>query len=326
MGLPCESAAHLKMTRLISIVIPVYNSAQTLNGLAAHLDTLRATFDDELEAVLVDDGSSDQSSIVMQNLAKRYPWIRCISLMRNYGQHNAILCGIRNARGNVIVTMDDDLQNPPDEIQNLLSKLEEGHDVVYGYPLRESHGFMRDLASRITKLALRDVMGVKVANRVSGFRAFRTELRDSFCDYHGAFVSIDVLLAWGTTRFAAVPVRNPPRPVGKSNYTVAKLLVHAMNMITGFTALPLQLASILGFLFALFGLFVLFYVVGRYLLVGDSVPGFPFLASILSIFSGVQLFALGIIGEYLARMHFRLMDRPSYAIRQSISQNDRSSM
>ncbi len=211
--------------------------------------------------------------------------------------------------------MDDDLQNPPEEIAKLLSKLAEGYDVVYGYPEQESHGLLRNLASRATKISLQRTMGVSAAAHVSSFRAFRTQIRDAFADYRGSFVSIDVLLSWGAGRFAAVPVKNPPRALGRSNYTVGKLVAHAVNMMVGFSTIPLQLASVLGFSFALFGLGVLAYVLIRYIVAGGSVPGFPFLASLISIFSGVQLFALGIVGEYLARMHFRLMDRPSYTIR-----------
>jgi undecaprenyl-phosphate 4-deoxy-4-formamido-L-arabinose transferase len=130
-------------------------------------------------------------------------------------------------------------------------------------------------------------------------------------------VSIDVLLTWGTTRFSAVPVRHDPRSLGVSNYTLRKLLVHAANMMTGFTALPLQIASLIGFAFTLFGLLLLIYVLGRYWIEGTSVPGFPFLASVISIFSGAQLFALGVIGEYLARMHFRMMEQPPFMVRES---------
>lgn len=273
------------------------------------------TLAERYEVILVNDGSRDGSASVLDEAAYTYEWVRVIHLMRNYGQHNALLCGIRNATNEVIVTMDDDLQNPPEELPKLLAKLAEGHDVVYGYPQQGSHGFLRDLASRITKLSLQQAMGVETASRISSFRVFYTRLRDAFQDYRGAFVSVNVLLSWATTKFAAVPVSNPPRTLGTSNYTVGKLMAHAMNMMTGFSTLPLRIASFAGFAFAFFGLLVLLYVVGRYLLQGGSVAGFPFLASVIAIFSGTQLFALGIIGEYLARMHFRLMDRPSYAIR-----------
>lgn len=303
------------MIKSISIVIPVYNSEQSLPILFTRLGDLLPTFAEQYEVILIDDGSRDRSGETLDALAAKYDWARPLHLMRNYGQHNAILCGIRHARNEVVITMDDDLQNPPEEIPRLLDKLAEGHDVVYGYPRQETHGILRDLASRITKISLQQAMGVKVASRISSFRAFRMELRNAFSEYRGSFVSIDVLLGWSTTRFAAIPVENPPRAIGLSNYTMGKLVAHAMNMMTGFTTLPLQLASILGFAFALFGLCILVFVVGRYLIEGGSVPGFPFLACALAIFSGVQLFALGIIGEYLARMHFRLQDKPSYTVR-----------
>lgn len=191
----------------------------------------------------------------------------------------------------------------------------EDNDVVYGTPQTEQHGLWRDLASQATKLALQSAMGAATARNVSAFRVFRAQVRDAFANYQSPFVSIDVLLTWGTTRFAAVTVRHDQRTAGVSNYTFRKLVTHALNMMTGFSTAPLQFASLIGFVFTLFGLGVLAYVLGRYLIEGGSVPGFPFLASLIAVFSGAQLFALGIIGEYLARMHFRTMERPTYVVR-----------
>lgn len=317
---------RLYMASSLSIVVPVFNSELSLPLLAARLSETLPSLAKQYELILVNDGSRDRSSETMQMLARQYSWIRCFDLMRNYGQHNALLCGVRQARYDIIITMDDDLQNPPEEIPKLLAKLADGYDAVYGYPARESHGLLRDLASRITKISLQRTMGVDVASRVSSFRAFRTEVRESFQDFRGAFVSLDVLLGWGTSRFGAVPVSNPPRELGASNYTVGKLLRHALNMITGYSTMPLQVASVLGFTFALFGLGVMIYVVIRYFTSGTRVPGFAFLASVISIFSGVQLFAIGVIGEYLARMHFRLMDRPTYTVRPRQQSHEQSSV
>jgi undecaprenyl-phosphate 4-deoxy-4-formamido-L-arabinose transferase len=126
---------------------------------------------------------------------------------------------------------------------------------------------------------------------------------------------VDVLLTWGAARYSSVQVRHEPRILGVSNYTFRKLVVHALNMITGFSTIPLRFASLLGFSFTFFGVGVLFYVVGRYLIEGTSVAGFPFLASVIAIFSGVQLLTLGIMGEYLARMYSRMMERPPYVVR-----------
>jgi undecaprenyl-phosphate 4-deoxy-4-formamido-L-arabinose transferase len=300
----------------VSVVVPVFNSEDTLVELVTRLEAVLAKVSSAFEIILVNDGSRDSSWHVASVLAGTQRCVRALNLMRNYGQHNALLAGIRAARHAVIVTIDDDLQNPPEEVPRLLAKLEEGCDVVYGVPDHEQHGFLRDVASQVTKWSLQGAMGAETARNISAFRTFRTELRAAFAGYRGSFVSIDVLLTWATTRFAAVNVRHNPRLVGASNYTVRKLIIHALNMMTGFSTLPLQLASLIGFLFTFVGILVLFYVIGRYLAVGGSVPGFPFLASIIAVFAGAQLFALGIIGEYLARMHFRMMDKPSYAVRE----------
>jgi undecaprenyl-phosphate 4-deoxy-4-formamido-L-arabinose transferase len=213
--------------------------------------------------------------------------------------------------------MDDDLQHPAEEIPRLIERLDEGFDVVYGTPRVEQSGVLRALASRITRLALRAAVGSDVAKNVSAFRVFRTQLREAFAAYHSPFVSIDVLLTWATTRFGATKVAFQPRHSGSSNYTFTKLVRHALDMMTGFSTAPLQVASLIGFTCTLFGLAVFIYVFVRYCLEG-SVPGFPFLASIIAIFSGAQLFALGVIGEYLARMHFRSMKRPAYVVRTTI--------
>jgi len=299
----------------VSVIVPVYNSAPILARLVDRLEPVLRALGTSYELVLVNDGSRDDSWAAIGQLCRRHAWVRGIDLMRNYGQHNALLCGIRAARYATVVTIDDDLQHPPEEIPTLLAALEIGNDVVYGAPVAEQHGLLRDVASRVTKLALSQAMGAPIARQVSAFRVFRTPLRDAFAGYDGYHVSIDVLLTWGTTRFAAVPVHHAARADGVSSYTFRKLVAHAMNMMTGFSTFPLQIASLVGFGCTLFGVAVLAWVLGRWLIYGSVVPGFPFLASVIAIFSGAQLFALGIIGEYLARVHFRTMNRPPYAVR-----------
>jgi glycosyltransferase involved in cell wall biosynthesis len=303
----------------VSVIVPVYNSEASLPVLVSRLEPVLRASVAGFELILVNDGSRDRSWEIVGEMVRRHGWIVGVNLMRNYGQHNALLCGIRLARFDLLVTIDDDLQHPPEEIPRLLQELSAGHDVVYGTPDRERHGFWRDIASRVTKLALQNAMGAETARRVSAFRALRTGLRSAFQAYQGPFVSIDVLLTWATTRFATVVVRHEARPLGSSNYTGRQLLTHALNMMTGFSTLPLQMASLIGFALTIFGLAVLVYIVIRYVIEGGSVPGFPFLASLVAIFSGAQMFALGIIGEYLARMHFRSMDRPAYAVREFCS-------
>ena len=302
----------------LSVVIPVYRSAPILESLVDRLEESLRALEADFEVILVNDDSPDESWSVIESLGRTRPWLVGIDLKRNYGQHNALLCGIRLARHEIVVTMDDDLQNPPEEIGKLLGALGDDLDVVYGTPDREQHGLFRNLASRITKVVLQSAMGAETAGRISAFRAFRTEIREAFGPNHGPFVNIDVLLTWGSTRFSSVRVRHDARAAGRSNYTLRMLLKHALDMLTGFSVLPLQFASLTGFAFTLMGVLVLIYVVGRYLIEGTTVAGFPFLASVIAIFSGAQLFSLGILGEYLARIHFRTMGRPPYSIRASV--------
>lgn len=307
----------------ISVVVPVYNSDGSLDELLRRLAAVLPEACDEHEIILVDDGSRDGSWNVVAAAAARDHRVRGIRLMRNFGQHNALLVGVRNARLPLIVTLDDDLQNPPEEIPRLLGALQEGSDVVYGFPAAERHGVFRRLASRATKFALEEAMGAPTARSVSAFRMFRTDVRKAFDRYQSPYISLDVLLTWGTTRFAAVPVRQDDRAHGASNYTFRRLVTHAVNMITGFTTRPLRAASLMGFFFTLLGFALLAYVLIRYAANGfTSVPGFPFLASIICLFSGTQLLILGIMGEYLARMHFRLLERPAYVIAETTSEKE----
>ena len=300
----------------VSVVIPVYNAEPNLRELYGQLISAMEASTEHFEVIMVEDCGQDNSWDVIRELVSQDRRVRGIKLSRNYGQHNALLCGIRAARYDVIVTMDDDLQHPVNEIVKLFNKLNEGYDVVYGAPRRQQHGFWRDVASRLTKLALQSAMGVETARNVSAFRAFRTRLCGAFADYRSPSVSIDVLLSWATSNFAVVKVRHEPRTIGESNYTLGKLINVAFTLLTGFSTLPLQLASFVGFIITLFGFGVLAWVLGRYLVAGSSIPGFPFLASIIAIFSGAQMFALGIFGEYLARIHFRTIERPAYVIRE----------
>lgn len=313
----------------LSFVVPIYNSGKILPKLIARFQPVLHQLGRPHELILVNDGSKDDSWEIIRRLAAENLSIRGIQMMRNYGQHNALLAGIRAARFDTVVTMDDDLQHPPEELPTLLAAFVPGIDVLYGTPHQLQHGLLRDVSSAVTKIVLQQAMGSQTARLVSAWRVFRTDLRAGFANYNSPFVNIDVLLTWSSHRFAAVSVRHEPREIGNSNYGVAKLIRHTLNMMTGFSVLPLQLASVVGFVFTLFGMAVLAYVIGRYLFFGSTVAGFPFLASIIAVFSGAQLFAIGIIGEYLARIHFRTMNQPAYTVAETTTfpiatHNDRS--
>lgn len=298
----------------LSVVVPVYRGEKLVEPLVERLSKSLPTFAKKYEVILVNDGSPDGSWDVVEQLAKKYKWVRGIRLMRNYGQHNATLCGVRLAQYDVIVTMDQDLQHPPEEIPVLLAELEKGFDVVYGAPKKLPQGFLRNLMTANMKNILANVMGVPSVKNISAFRAFRTHLRSAFENFQSPTMIVDVLLSWGTTRFTSVQVNIAEAQT--SNYNFSTLVKAAMLILIGFSTKPLRLASWIGFVMTLFGVGVFIYVMVIYFTVG-SLPGFPFLAAIIALFSGAQLFALGIFGEYLARMFDRSMDRPAYVVYQT---------
>ncbi len=304
----------------LSVIVPVYNSQATLHELVARLSEILPNISQKFEILLVNDGSRDDSWQVVKSLSTQYAYVQGINLMRNYGQHNALLCGVRLAAGEICVTMDDDLQHPPEEIPLLLAPLENGYDVVYGFPRKLPHSPIRNFFSRLTKKTLATVMGIKTVREISAFRAFRTDLRRAFEFYRSPGVIIDALLSWGTTRFTSVLVDEVPRQHGQSNYNFGQLISQAIFVLTGFSTFPLHFASWMGFILTLFGLAIFIFVVASYFTAG-SIPGFPFLASIISIFSGTQLFALGIFGEYLARIFDRSMGHPAYVIGETTQIN-----
>ncbi|HET7144448.1 MAG TPA: glycosyltransferase family 2 protein [Anaerolineales bacterium] len=298
----------------LSIVVPVYRGESYVEALVERLARVLPGIARKYEIILVNDGSPDASWAIITHMVKKHKWVKGICLMRNYGQHNATLCGIRSARYELIVTMDQDLQHPPEGIPVLLSKINEGYDVVYGAPKKLPQGFFRNIMTANIKRLLAIVMGVPSVQNISAFRLFRSTLLSAFENFQSPTLTVDVLLSWGTSRFTSVQV--DVAPADRSNYNFFALVKTTMVILTGYSTLPLRLASWIGFFMTLFGLAVFLYVVYIYFAAG-SLPGFPFLASIISLFSGAQLFTLGIFGEYLARIFDRSMDRPSYVIHET---------
>jgi len=297
----------------LSIVVPVYRGEIFVPPLIESLRKSLPEISEEYEVILVNDGSPDGSWDVIEQLVKKYEWVRGINLMRNYSQQNATLCGIRAARHEITVTMDQDLQHHPDDIPLLVAELEKGYDVVYGIPKKLPNGVIRNFLTANIKQTLANVVGVPSLKYISAFCAFHTHLRTAFENFQSSSVIIDLLLSWGTIRFTAVPV--DIEEAGDSNYNFRSLLRYTLLILMSFSNKPLQLASWIGFFMTVFGIGVFIYVLVTYFAVG-SLPGFPFLASIIALFSGAQLFALGIFGEYLALMFDRSMDHPPYVIRQ----------
>jgi len=302
----------------ISVIVPVYQSKESLVELCGRISNVLSNQDYEI--ILIDDGSKFETWEVVLNLAHQDERITGIRLSRNYGQHSALLAGIRAASYSITVTIDDDLQNPPEEIPRLLAELlEKQLDIVYGRPERVNDKRTRIIGGRVIRILMKTLLGVEQAEAASSFRAFSTRLRDGFSEDMGPNVSIDAVLSWSSNNVGSVVVSHDVRKNGKSNYSFRKLLNFASDTITGYGIVPLQLATGVGVLAIIFGFGLLMFLGIQRLIVDSPAPGFTLLASIITIFSGIQLMILGLIGEYLGRMHYRIMRKPSYVIRESTS-------
>jgi len=300
----------------LSIVIPVYNSARTLERLHTRLSSVLRTLGRSYEIVLVDDGSRDDSWAGLEALRALDPQhVVAVQLMRNFGQHNALMCGLATARGAHILTMDDDLQNPPEEIPKMLAHLQEGNfDLVYGVPDNRKHAGWRNLGSAIVQGFYRTVFRNPITP--TPFRAMSHQLAKRISFYDLNFTFLDGLLAWCTNRIGEVGVEHHARAEGKSNYSISKLMVLTLNLYTNFSLLPLQVVSGLGFLTALSGFVLGLYYTVQYLLSNIVVPGYASTIIAVLILGGVQLLALGVIGEYVGRLHLNVNRKPQYVVRQ----------
>jgi glycosyltransferase involved in cell wall biosynthesis len=303
----------------LSVVIPCYNSAPTLPELVRRLVEVLGQTGAPYEVILVVDGSPDNTWDVAEGLAHEHRTVAAIRLSRNYGQHNALLAGIRAAQYDVLVTMDDDLQHRPEEIATLLAALDPEVDLVYGIPVVEEHGVLRSFASRGIKRLMTLGLGIADASNISAFRAFRTRLRDAFTGLDGPHASIDVALSWATTRTTSATVHMDRRTEGRSNYSFRLLVRHAINTMLGYSTLPLRLVGYLGLACGGLGIILLAVVLWQFFSGSTTVQGFTTVASMVAIFSGAQMVALGIVGEYIARIHSENLGRPTYVVHERTS-------
>ena len=303
----------------LSVVIPVYRSRDTLgpliHGLAATLDSLSL----EYEVVCVEDSSPDDSWQTLCDIRRQYPdRIVAVQLMRNFGQHNALMCGFRHSRGALVITMDDDLQNPPEEIPKLVHAIEnDGLDLVYGGDGEKKHKPWRNLGSAVVRGFYRIVFHSSV--NLTSFRIIRRQLLDSIFTYGLNFTFVDGLLAWNSERIGEVQVEHKEREQGRSGYSIPRLLRLAFNLFTNFSLIPLQFVSGVGSVVAFSGLLAGFYYLYKYFTSQIAVSGYASIIVAVLILGGVQLIALGIIGEYLGRLHMNVNRKPQYVERHILS-------
>ena len=301
-----------------SFVIPCYRSQDSIAGVAA--DLLAEFSQERIEIILVCDASPDGTWGVLADLSQQHPdQVTAILLSHNAGQHNAILCGIRQAKGAVIVTMDDDGQHPMAAVRAVIAGVSPQMDLVYGVPVEERHGLYRNITSQVGKRLLQTMTG---SHQTSALRAFAGHLRGVFESYHGHTCSVDVLLSWGTNRISHVPVSFRARGIGVSGYTTGKLIRLAVSMITGYSTWPLKMAAYIGFFSTTVGVGIFGFVMWNYFIRGTTVQGFTFLAATVSLFAGLQMFCLGVVGEYLGRMYYRTLDRPPFLIKTALHRKE----
>ena len=308
---------YLQSSLKFSVVIPLFNEEENLKVLYTRLTRVMGSLGEPYEIIFVDDGSTDGSFQILRDLNQKDNNVKVIRFTRNFGQHPAIMAGFHASMGEIIITLDADLQNPPEEIPKLLDKLDEGYEVVFGMFQRRKHSAFRRAGSSFAKWALGRILPVE-ATGLSGFRALRayTVAHLKLLNERSKF--IDGLLCWMGYKVGKVEVAHEERHSGKTKYTPFKLLSLWLDMVVSFTHLPLKVAIFGGLCLGVVGLaLALFYFV-RYFLYGFSVPGFATIVILLTFFSGVQLFALGILGEYIGRMNKEVKNKPEYIIRDKM--------
>jgi undecaprenyl-phosphate 4-deoxy-4-formamido-L-arabinose transferase len=298
----------------VSVVIPVYNEERNLDALYARLALVLDRIGRPYEVIFVDDGSEDRSLDVLRRLHDAHRAVRVVVLNRNYGQHAAVFAGLDHARGEVIVTLDADLQNPPEEIPRLLAEVDEGHDAVGGWRRNRHDPWIRRWLSwgmnRLTSL----MVGVRMRDYGCMLRAYRREVVEVLrgCRELSSFVPA---LANSFARSPVeVPVGHESRANGRSAYRPFRLLRLALDLMTGFSLLPIQAVSLAGIGIALLGLGFGGFLLVRRLFVGPEVEGVFTLFAILFVFVGLQILALGLIGEYVGRIYLEVRRRPRYVV------------
>jgi glycosyltransferase involved in cell wall biosynthesis len=293
------------VTPSISVVVPVYRSGEQLHAL---YDRLRAVLDAtgrQWEVILVDDASGDGTFDVMLELHRRDPRVRLVRFAKNSGQQHATLCGMSRARGDCVITLDDDLQNPPEEIPRFIERLEQGYDLVIGrIEGAKKHRAYRNIGSTLVQRLASRIIGKPRHLALSSYRAISRRAVDIMVSYAGTHVYLPALMftAVPVDRVTNLSVAHHARGAGRSTYTTRKLLKLASYLLINHSSLPLRLATLWGFVVSLASLAYAVWVAVRVLLHGSPITGWPTLAVLVSFLSGNVMLCLGVLGEYIGRL------------------------
>jgi undecaprenyl-phosphate 4-deoxy-4-formamido-L-arabinose transferase len=301
---------------MISIVIPVYNGATTIGELVDRLIDILDT--NRLQIVLVNDGSADQSDLVCRSLCVRHPeTVTYVNLSKNFGEHNAVIAGLRHARGDYVVIMDDDFQNPPEEVTRLIDHAcAHGYDIVYSRYPRKRHHWFRNLGSRFNDLVANFMLDKPRNLYLSSFKCLSRFTVREIIKYTGAYPYIDGLALRCTRNIGTVEVTHRSRRNGRSNYTLRRLVRLWLNMSVNFSVMPLRLSGLMGLVFSVVGFLLGVWAFVEKLLRPDTPIGWASVLVAIVLFSGVQLLMLGLIGEYLGRLFLTSNRTPQFVVRE----------
>ena len=305
-----------------SVIIPVFNSealvAETIRRTVAFFETRRWTY----EIILVNDGSTDQSWPILESAALSNPHVVVVDMLRNYGQHTAVYAGFHHAKGDYVITLDDDLQNPPEEIVHLVEKIQEGYDVVYGQFRTKQHAGYRRLGSRLIQAVNQRIFRQPPDLVATNFRILDRELVQRICDYRTPFPYITGLSLMFSAKRANVLVDHHSRSVGKSNYSLVRILTLVMRILFSYSTFPLHCVSLFGFAVALLSFIAGIFVFIRALLVRSEVAGWASLVIILSFLIGMNIAISSMVGEYVIRLVKQHSQRSSYHLRRIINYHE----
>jgi polyisoprenyl-phosphate glycosyltransferase len=303
----------------VTVVVAVYNSERTIAELVERMNVVLKDYDHNF--VLVDDGSTDQSYPVCLRLAESDSRVRFISFFRNYGQLSAILAGLRAADGEIVIVMDDDLQNPPEEAHKLLAAMRQGYDFVFGTPIgKPRQPLARRLGSYLNRKMCELLFSKPNGLYASSYYAITQQLAQAIVTYDGPYPYISGFIFRTTSNGCNVPVLHHPRSHGKSGYTLPKLVGLWIRGLTNFSVVPLRLSMLVGFTATVFGVMVLCYILLLKLCAWEQVSaGWTSTMGTVLLSSGIQLFSLGVLGEYVGRIFLLLNKQPQYAIKETFN-------
>lgn len=304
----------------VSFVIPCYRSAGTLGGVVEEIEsTMRREEQYEYEIVLVNDCSPDNTFEVIRSLCKEKAYIKGIDFAKNFGQHAALMAGLRQASGDYVVCLDDDGQTPADEVGKLLHKLEEGYDAVYASYAHKKHSLFRNLGSKVNELMTRVMLGKPRELYVSSYFAVKRYIVDDMIRYENSYPYVIGLVLRATKNIANVPVDHRERKEGHSGYTLKKLLNLWMNGFTAFSVTPLRIATTVGIFCACGGFAYGIYTIVKKFINPDVPMGFSSLMAALVFIGGMIMVMLGMIGEYIGRIYISLNNSPQYVIKERLN-------